>query len=67
MTPWVFLVAPKLHKHVQKKAAHDEQTCKNDDRHETLPFGALVAYRRIPSITIAKRSSRSPEQSIRNS
>jgi hypothetical protein len=38
----MFLVAPELHKHVQKKAAHRDQTCKNDDRHEILSFGALV-------------------------
>jgi hypothetical protein len=42
MTPWVFFVAPKLRKHVQKKTAHREQTCKNDDRHETVSFGAPV-------------------------
>jgi hypothetical protein len=42
MTPWVFLVAPKLHKHVQKKAAHHDQTSNNDDRHEISSFGALV-------------------------
>ncbi len=40
--PGCFWVAPELHKHVKKKAAHCDQTCKNDDRHETLPFGALV-------------------------
>jgi hypothetical protein len=42
MAPWVFLIAPELHKHVQKKAAHHEQTHKNNNRHETLSFGALA-------------------------
>jgi hypothetical protein len=42
MTPWVFLVAPKLHKHVKKKTARGEPPCKNDDRHEIVSFGALV-------------------------
>jgi len=42
MASWIFLVAPELHKHLQKKTAHRDQTCQNDDRHEILSFGALV-------------------------
>ena len=42
MASWLFLVATELHKHVQKKSAHRDQTCKNDDRHEILSFGEMV-------------------------
>jgi hypothetical protein len=38
----MFLIAPELHQYVKKKAAHRDQTCQNDDRHEVLSFGALV-------------------------
>jgi hypothetical protein len=36
----MFLIAPELHQYVKKKAAHQDQTCQNDDRHEVLSFGA---------------------------